>query len=152
MGAGKAEAPGFSPTRPRATELVAGPRQRGGRDGESILARYEHVPISKPAMDLTVSRKPGVRHDSRHHKDTSGSDRRQQRRECRVCLSHRHSTAEHAADRRESFAAVEKSKSDRFLGQGFEMWPSWVRMVNEGKQRRPTSECGAVHVLPDEMT
>ena len=31
------------------------------------------------------------------------------------------------------------------------MWPSWAGMVNEGKQGRPTSECGTVHVLPDEM-
>jgi hypothetical protein len=37
------------------------------------------------------------------------------------------------------------------LGQGFEIWSSWTRMVNECKQGRPTSECGAVHVLPDEM-
>lgn len=31
------------------------------------------------------------------------------------------------------------------------MWPSWAGMVNEGKQGRPISECGTVHVLPDEM-
>ena len=40
---------------------------------------------------------------------------------------------------------------DRLLRQRFEMWPSWVRMVNKSKRGRPASECGVVHVLPDEM-
>ena len=31
------------------------------------------------------------------------------------------------------------------------MWLLWARMVNERKQGRPASECGAVHALPDEM-
>jgi hypothetical protein len=37
------------------------------------------------------------------------------------------------------------------LGQGFELWQTWAGMVNEGKQGRPTLECGTVHVLPNEM-
>ena len=40
--------------------------------------------------------------------------------------------------------------SDRFLGEGFELSSPWARLVNKGKQRRPASEYGAVHVLPDE--
>jgi hypothetical protein len=47
--------------------------------------------------------------------------------------------------------AVERSLSDGLLEQGFEMWPSCARMINEGKQGTPASERGAVHALPDEM-
>jgi len=84
-------------------------------------------------MDLTGYRAQVVCHVSQYHKDMLGSDLRRQRREF----------------------GVDPSRCSRKvnvgLGQGFEMWPSWARMVNEGKQGRSTSECGAVHVLPDEM-
>jgi len=45
------------------------------------MARYEHLPIYKGAMDLTVSIEQVVRNFSRYHKYTLGSDLRQQSRE-----------------------------------------------------------------------
>ena len=45
------------------------------------MARYEHLPIYKTAMDLTVSLEQVVRNFSRYHKYTLGSDLRQQGRE-----------------------------------------------------------------------
>jgi hypothetical protein len=45
------------------------------------MARYEHAPISKTAMDLTVYREQVVRQFSRDHKDTVGNDLRQPSRE-----------------------------------------------------------------------
>ncbi len=45
------------------------------------MARYEHLPMNKAAMDLTVSIETIVRNFSRYHKYTLGSDLRQQSRE-----------------------------------------------------------------------
>lgn len=45
------------------------------------MARYEHLPIYKTAMDLTAYLEQVVRNFSRYHKYTLGSDLRQQRRE-----------------------------------------------------------------------
>ena len=45
------------------------------------MARYEHLPIYKTAMDLAVSLEQVVRNFSRDHKYTLGSDLRQQSRE-----------------------------------------------------------------------
>lgn len=45
------------------------------------MARYEHLPIYKAAMDLTVYVEQVVRNFSRYHKYTLGSDLRQQSRE-----------------------------------------------------------------------
>ena len=45
------------------------------------MARYEHLPIYKTAMDLTVYLEQVVRQFSRYHKYTLGSDLRQQSRE-----------------------------------------------------------------------
>lgn len=45
------------------------------------MARYEHLPIYKTAMDLAVYVEQIVRHFSRYHKYTLGSDLRQQSRE-----------------------------------------------------------------------
>ncbi|MDA1305584.1 MAG: four helix bundle protein, partial [Nitrospirae bacterium] len=45
------------------------------------MARYEHLPIYKAAMDVTVYVETIVRNFSRYHKYTLGSDLRQQRRE-----------------------------------------------------------------------
>ena len=45
------------------------------------MARYEHLPIYKTAMDLTVYLEQVVRQFSRYHKYTLGTDLRQQSRE-----------------------------------------------------------------------
>ena len=45
------------------------------------MARYEHLPIYKTAMDLAVYLEQVVRHFSRYQKYTIGSDLRQQSRE-----------------------------------------------------------------------
>lgn len=45
------------------------------------MARYEHLPIYKTAMDLTVYLEQVVRNFSRYHKYALGSDLRQQSRE-----------------------------------------------------------------------
>lgn len=45
------------------------------------MARYEHLPIYKTAMDLAVYCEQVVRHFSRYHKYTIGSDVRQQSRD-----------------------------------------------------------------------
>jgi len=45
------------------------------------MARYEHLPIYKAAMDLTVYIETIVRNFSRYHKYTLGSELRQQSRE-----------------------------------------------------------------------
>jgi hypothetical protein len=45
------------------------------------MARYEHLPIYKTAMDLTIYLEQVVRNFSRYHKYTLGSDLRQQSRE-----------------------------------------------------------------------
>ena len=45
------------------------------------MARYEHLPIYKTAMDLAVSLEQIVRNFSRYHKYTLASDLRQQSRE-----------------------------------------------------------------------
>jgi hypothetical protein len=45
------------------------------------MACYEHLQISKTAMDLTVYLEQVVRNFSRYHKYTLGSDLRQQSRE-----------------------------------------------------------------------
>jgi hypothetical protein len=44
------------------------------------MARYEHLPLYKTAMDLTVSIETVVRNISRYHKYTLGTDLRQQSR------------------------------------------------------------------------
>lgn len=45
------------------------------------MARYEHLPIYKTAMDLAIHLEQVVRSFSRYHKYTLGSDLRQQSRE-----------------------------------------------------------------------
>lgn len=45
------------------------------------MARYEHLPIYKTAMDLAVYLEQVVRNFSRYHKYTLGSDLRQASRE-----------------------------------------------------------------------
>ena len=45
------------------------------------MARYEHLPIYKTGMDLTIYLEQVVRNFSRYHKYTLGSDLRQQSRE-----------------------------------------------------------------------
>ena len=45
------------------------------------MARYEHLPIYKTAMDLAVYVEQVMRNFSRYHKYTLGSDLRQQSRE-----------------------------------------------------------------------
>ena len=45
------------------------------------MARYEHLPIYKGAMDVTVYIEQVVRNFSRYHKYTLGSDLRQHSRE-----------------------------------------------------------------------
>ena len=40
------------------------------------MARYEHLPIYKKALDLTVYLETVVRHFSRYHKYTLGTDLR----------------------------------------------------------------------------
>ena len=45
------------------------------------MARYEHLPIYKTAMDLTVYLEQVVRNFRRYHKYTLGTDLRQQSRE-----------------------------------------------------------------------
>lgn len=69
------------------------------------MARYEHLPIYKTAMDLTVYLEQVVRNFSRYHKYTLGSDLRQQSRELGVCPSHHHSTAANDSRPSASFSA-----------------------------------------------
>jgi hypothetical protein len=69
------------------------------------MARYEHLPIYKTAMDLTIYLEQVVRNFSRYHKYTLGSDLRQQSREFGVCPSHRHSTAANDPRPSASFSA-----------------------------------------------
>ena len=45
------------------------------------MARYEHLPIYKKAMDLAVYLEKVVRNFSRYHKDTLGAELRQKSRE-----------------------------------------------------------------------
>ena len=45
------------------------------------MARYEHLPIYKTAMDLTIYLEHVVRNVSQYQKYTIGSDPRQQSRE-----------------------------------------------------------------------
>ncbi|MGH8605654.1 MAG: four helix bundle protein [Gammaproteobacteria bacterium] len=45
------------------------------------MARYEHLPIYKQAMDLTIYCEQIVRNFSRYHKYTLGSELRQKSRE-----------------------------------------------------------------------
>ena len=45
------------------------------------MARYEHLPLYKTAMDLVVHLEQVVWNFSRYHKYTLGSDLRQQSRE-----------------------------------------------------------------------
>lgn len=51
------------------------------------MARYEHLPIYKTAMDLPVYVEQVVRNFSRYHKYMLGSDLRQQSRELRYPLT-----------------------------------------------------------------
>ena len=45
------------------------------------MARHEHLPIYKKAMDLTIYVEKVVRNFSRYHKDTLGSELRAKSRE-----------------------------------------------------------------------
>ena len=46
-----------------------------------VMARYEHLPIYKKAMDLTIYFEKVVRNFSRYHKYTLGSELREKSRE-----------------------------------------------------------------------
>ena len=72
------EGPVFFPhTASLDSELVADPVQRGQKIEEQLMARYEHVPIYKTTMDLTVYLEQVVRNFSRDYTYTLGSDLRQ---------------------------------------------------------------------------
>ncbi len=58
------------------------------------MARYEHLPIYKAAMDLTVYIETIVKNFSRYHKYTLGSDLRQQSRELVTVIIRANSRAE----------------------------------------------------------
>lgn len=58
------------------------------------MGHYEHVPICKTAMDLTVYLEQVVRKFSRYHKYTFGSDLRQQSRELVTMIIPAHSWRE----------------------------------------------------------
>ncbi|MDG6005014.1 MAG: hypothetical protein E3K29_04110 [Candidatus Brocadia sp.] len=50
------------------------------------LARYEHLPIYKEALDLTVYFEEIVRNFSRYHKYTLGTELREKSREIIRCI------------------------------------------------------------------
>jgi hypothetical protein len=58
------------------------------------MARYEHLPIYKKAMDLTIYLEKIVRNFSRYHKYTLGSELRQKSREVVGVIIKANSTAE----------------------------------------------------------
>lgn len=58
------------------------------------MARYEHLPIYKKAMDLTIYLEKIVRNFSRYHKYTLGSELREQSREIVGLIIKANSTVE----------------------------------------------------------
>ena len=58
------------------------------------MARYEHLPIYKKAMDLTIYLEKIVRNFSRYHKYTLGSELREKSREIVELIIKANSTAE----------------------------------------------------------
>jgi len=58
------------------------------------MARYEHLPIYKKAMDLTIYLEKIVRNFSRYHKYTLGSELREKSREIVGLIIKANSTAE----------------------------------------------------------
>ena len=69
------------------------------------MARYEHLPIDKTAMDLALYVELVVRNFSRYHKYRLGSELRLQSRELGVCPGHRHSAAANDPRPSASFSA-----------------------------------------------
>lgn len=60
----------------------------------NTMARYEHLPIYKTAMDLAVYLEQVVRNFSRYHKYTLGSDLRQQSHELVTLITRANSRRE----------------------------------------------------------
>jgi hypothetical protein len=58
------------------------------------MARYEHLPIYKKAMDLTVYFEKIVRNFTRYHKYTLGSELREKSREIVALIIKANSTVE----------------------------------------------------------
>ena len=58
------------------------------------MARYEHLPIYKKALDLTIYFEEIVRHFSRYHKYTLGSELREKSREIVGLIIKANSTVE----------------------------------------------------------
>jgi hypothetical protein len=58
------------------------------------MARYEHLPIYKKAMDLTIYFEKIVRNFSRYHKYTLGSELREKSREIVALIIRANSTKE----------------------------------------------------------
>ena len=61
------------------------------------MARYEHLPIYKKALDLTIYFEEIVRHFSRYHKYTLGTELREKSREIVGLIIKANSTVERLA-------------------------------------------------------
>ncbi len=100
------------------------------------MARYEHLPIYKTAMDLAVYVETVVRNFNRYHKYTLGSDLRQQSRELVTVIIR-------ANSRREKLPVLceLRERLDALLvllriGQmGFQE-PAWSRLCRSSSARR----------------
>ena len=78
------------------------------------MARYEHLPIYKKAMDLTIYFEKIVRNFSRYHKYTLGSELREKSREVVELIIKANSTVERLPLllERESMPALTLRKDD----------------------------------------
>ena len=90
------------------------------------MARYEHIPIYKKALDLTIYFEEIVRHFSRYHKYTLGTELREKSREIVGLIIKANSTVERLAlllELREKLrikgASADRCKEVKFTFHGF---------------------------------
>jgi hypothetical protein len=86
------------------------------------MARYEHLPIYKTAMDLTVYLEQVVRHFSRYHKYTLGSDLRQQSRALVIVIIRANSKGSDKARGRIRASVPGAGRHRRWIGEDELAW------------------------------
>lgn len=99
------------------------------------MARYDHLPIWKTAMDLTVGLEGAVRRFTRYHKYTLGADlRRQALRICTLVVRANNAQAERARVLDQLMLAVEELKTLLQLGKELRAFANYNDFVQAAEQ------------------
>lgn len=108
------------------------------------MARYEHLPMYKTAMDLTVYVEQVVRNFSRYHKYTLGSDLRQQSRELVTWIIRANSQADKLPvlyDLRERLEALQVLLRIGKEVRAFQKFPSYIIAVQISRESPGSLPC-----------